>query len=366
MNWHGPDDVTVLLYVEDALSASDRRLFEAHLEECQECRLELDATRRLQGLTKTWAEVEPPAHLAEGIRSRLRPASPSRRWMLAAAALLMVLLGLQAVKPVAGPPIGPAVEPSTRLVQASPAAGEKPTAVALATQQQVWSTGKESSVVAFAGQVLTLGPHTKLQVVSRSGNHYVLRLSCGDVRVQEHGEAIALVTQHLRVDPLGTDYQVFVGPKRSKVQLYTGKVRVTSQPSGEVVDLVPGGQVEFPAQPVLARKPQPPKATASPGPKLPDPDYPVRIPTATPSPLAEPPLDPWAGTVPVWEPEPNMDRPGMQEPRPGMEFPQGRPAMGNQTRPNWRRQGGTPWSRRPVPGGQQWPAQRRPMKGQQR
>ncbi|MBT9581888.1 zf-HC2 domain-containing protein [bacterium] len=366
MNWHGPEDVTVLLYLEEAMSASDRRLFEAHLEECQECRLELDATRRLQGLTKTWAEVEPPAHLAEGIRSSLRPASPSRRWMLAAAALLMLLLGLQALKPVQGPQTASTEAPSTRLVQASPAAGEKPTAMALATQQQVWITGKESSVVAFAGQVLTLGPHTKLQVMSRSGNHYVLRLRSGDVRVQEHGEAIAVVTQHLRVDPLGTDYQVFVGSQRSKVQLYTGKVRVTSQPSGEVVDLVPGRHVEFPAPPALARKPQSPKTTASPGPKLPGTDYPVRIPTASPSPLVEPPLDPWAGNSSVWEPESNVERPGIHEPQPGMELPQGRPGMGDQTNPNWRRQGLPPWSRRPVNGGHTWPAQRRPMKGQRR
>ena len=340
MNWHSEDDVTVLLYLEDALSAAERRRFEDHMEDCRECRLELEAARRLQGLTRSWQEEEPPQPLVRQIQGKLQPRR--QPWIWAAAAILLVFLGFHALKP--GTPQAQQQTAPSQVAQGTPpVVPEEAPVVALATRQQAWSTQQDASVIAFAGQVLTLGPHTRLKVESQSGNHYLLRLKAGDVRVQEHGETIAVVTEHLRVDPLGTDYHVFHTPQRSRVELYTGSVQVTPHSSHKTTRLLAGGSLEWPAPiPAPGTRPQVPVQTpVLAPPKLPAAAYPVRVPTAVPASPTPPPIpDSTLFSDPSWRPGPQWPRGQAEkrEPREQRIRQMRRPWMQQQRHPN-RRQG---------------------------
>jgi len=109
--------------VNGRITRSDREWLERHLGECEECRREVDAQHRLRrairrdesnieyaphaSLQKLWSQIEASeqsAAPADGIDRSLAPghpaqaerpaASPPQRWMVAAASVLAVGLGL--------------------------------------------------------------------------------------------------------------------------------------------------------------------------------------------------------------------------------------------------------------------------------
>ena len=60
-------------YLEDALSPTDRRRFEEHLEICEACEMYLDQIRETIALTgRTPQPDELPAELREGLRAAFR------------------------------------------------------------------------------------------------------------------------------------------------------------------------------------------------------------------------------------------------------------------------------------------------------
>lgn len=309
MLWHEPEDLTLQRYLEGSLPQTERQAFSQHLTQCPTCQSDLQAARRLEQLTQSWKEVEPPFQLLAGLRTKLRPESWRRGWIwaVAAAALVGFVLGRGLLRPPqTAPQLGlstpPAPSPTipTRVGEQSPG---RPLQA-----EQIWTTNESPSVVAFSGQILNLGPHTRLEVVSQKSNHYHLRLSAGQVRIQEHGEVISMETPHLRVDPLGTDYQVSLGLHSSRVYLYSGQVRVTGV-SGQFSLLTsPGQSAQFPLP--RSRQSQPPALTLAPPAPIPGPAYPQRPPSPHPQPQA--PAELFAQPQPqpqVWRPLPENHRP---------------------------------------------------------
>lgn len=309
------DEDNPLLYLDGDLSG--RENYEAHLRDCPACRGQLAAARQLNELIKSWPREEVPPHLAEQIRQQLQPRSPAawRLWLAAAAAVLLCL-GLWRLRPQQPPqqPMarvapGPVAHPVV-----TPVVAESPVSRPIAIQDRVLSTTGQANVIPLAGQVLTLGPHSQVQVEPAGGGKYLLRLTAGEVRVQEHGEVIAVSTAQLRVDPLGTDYLVRLGVGRTRVEVYTGRVKITSRLTPRPVELVAGGSLELPARSQPAKtRPQPP---ASATPSLPEAAYPIH----TPSPTVAAPFEPPPGEFPVEEPQRQVEPP----PEPFQRFPQER------------------------------------------
>jgi len=90
------DDIRgrMTLYLDDELQGTERATIEAHLSECQSCRAifarELDFLNTVRGGGQLY--VAPP-ELRAKVRQSLRPRRSSRvNWMVAAAAVLLVLL----------------------------------------------------------------------------------------------------------------------------------------------------------------------------------------------------------------------------------------------------------------------------------
>lgn len=325
MHWHASEDLTLQQYLDGSLPADERQAFADHLVSCSCCQTELAAARRLEQLCEGWSEVQPPAQIAVKVRQQLQPRPVPYRWLLAVAAAILLGFGISRgfwKRPEPAPELG-FYTPPPPARPAPPQVGEQPPTLPLVAEP-VWSTGNDPSVVAFSGQILNLAPHTHLEVASHQGNHYLLRLTQGQVRIQEHGEVIAVETEHLRVDPQGTDYQVTRSARRSQVYLYSGAVRVTAR-SGEVTLLSPGQSVQFPAAPRPHVKAAPPATPAVAN--LPGPAYPQRQPL--PHPLPQEMQTPAPSWNQSFQPQP---QPQSQSWRPLPELEHRRP-------------GGHPWER---------------------
>ncbi|MFW6161478.1 MAG: anti-sigma factor family protein, partial [Planctomycetota bacterium] len=73
----------------DLLDDRERRELEAHLDQCAECRAELDAARRERALLDRWTVPAPPAGLAEATLAAARrketptmtPVEPDLKWL---------------------------------------------------------------------------------------------------------------------------------------------------------------------------------------------------------------------------------------------------------------------------------------------
>ncbi|MBS2036369.1 FecR domain-containing protein [bacterium] len=315
MHWHAPDDLTLQQYLDSSLGSEDRQAFSEHLKSCTACQAELQAARRLEQLSQSWQGVDPPAQLLVRVQQQLRPQSSGQGWLWAAAAAALIGFGLGRgllSRPEAAPQLGQST-PATYTPSVPQQISEQHPRMPLSAQQ-IWTTGDSPSVVAFSGQILNLAPRTRLEVASQEGSHYWLRLRNGQVRVQEHGQVIAIETEHLRVEPLGTDYQVSLGKQSTQVYLYSGRVRVSGR-HGELSILSPGQKAEFPAPlpgPALTQvKPEP--AAVIPGPA-----YPQRTPTPHPQPPDLPPAG-WQPGRPnqPWRPIPEIQH----RPRGGPPLP---------------------------------------------
>lgn len=265
------------------------------------CQSDLRAARRLEQLSLSWKEVDPPANLLTRVQAKFRPEAPRRAWLLAAAAAALVgfVIGRGQLRPPQNDPQLGLSTPGPAPLRSIPSGIEEQPPAQPLQAKQIWTTNADPSVVAFSGQLLNLSPHSRLEVVSQQGNHYHLRLSQGQVRIQEHGEVISLETPHLRVDPLGTDYEVRLGPQSSRVYLYSGQVRVTG-PNSQLLLTSPGQSAQFP--PPKVHPTQPPALTLAPPAPIPGPTYPQR----TPSPHSQQPAAPdWLSPQPQpqsWDP----------------------------------------------------------------
>jgi hypothetical protein len=87
-------------YLYDELSADERRIFEAHLAGCADCRTDVGALRQTRQHLASWAPPEPEFNFRI---VRETPVAPRRRWAfvpqwgLGAAASLLVLAGAAAI-----------------------------------------------------------------------------------------------------------------------------------------------------------------------------------------------------------------------------------------------------------------------------
>jgi len=106
-------------YFDDELDAERRATFEEHLRLCPECTRELETQQTLRaGLREPSFRHTAPVGLEERIRSALRPAAPAARLRprlppaLAAAAALLIGVGIGSVGTYYGAPRLAAVDPS--------------------------------------------------------------------------------------------------------------------------------------------------------------------------------------------------------------------------------------------------------------
>lgn len=154
-------------HIDNALPAEQRRAVDAHLRDCPACEEERRRLRRLVAdLAALPTSVEPPRDLWGDINARLdRPARPVERdsrfvrWqpMLAAAALLLVAVGIGvAIKMIDDDP-GSLLTPVPRAELASASAGEPKT---FADAESDLENAKQSLRARLDTQRDALSPHT--------------------------------------------------------------------------------------------------------------------------------------------------------------------------------------------------------------
>ncbi|MGH3145572.1 MAG: anti-sigma factor [Rubrobacter sp.] len=98
-------------YLLGELNVEEERELERHLEECSQCRRELDRIRRADDLLRRFAASEPPAGLKEKVLAQFRGETSGRStrwwfWTSAAALLVVAVLGVglfRAVTDVSSP-----------------------------------------------------------------------------------------------------------------------------------------------------------------------------------------------------------------------------------------------------------------------
>ncbi|MBX3170405.1 MAG: FecR domain-containing protein [Candidatus Eremiobacteraeota bacterium] len=198
--WHSPESQAASDYVEGHLK--DRRLFEEHLDECTRCRLDVEALQRMRGQKRTWAEEEP--------YQRPRTYKPLFSGLALALPILLVLLGLYLAP--RRPPVPPPAR--ARPVKVSPQ----------------WETGASTRILTIDGQTVRLGPHSRLERVGPGR----LRLTSGQVRVQEKKRRLDLETEQVEIQPTGTDFEVFHAKGLTRVHLFSGSLRVRQRSDGQV------------------------------------------------------------------------------------------------------------------------------------
>src|ERR687894_637618 len=98
-------------YLLGALSVQEERELERHLEECHDCRQDLDRVRRSHDLLRQLATHEPPIELEDQVLAQVRSEMPTRSsggwwlWISAAAVLLLfAVLGIGILREITGDP----------------------------------------------------------------------------------------------------------------------------------------------------------------------------------------------------------------------------------------------------------------------
>jgi ferric-dicitrate binding protein FerR (iron transport regulator) len=201
--WHSPDSQAATDYVEGRLK--DRRLFEEHLDECSRCRLDVEALQRMRGQMRTWAEEEP--------YHQPRTYKPLFSGLALALPILLVLCGLY-LTPRRLPVHSKARTPSRH------------------TQTQ-WQAGSQAQLLTINGQKVHLGPYSQLERISKNR----LRLTGGQVRIQEKQARLDLETDQVEIHPVGTDFEVFHSKGLSRIHLYSGSVHVRQRSDGQTFTL---------------------------------------------------------------------------------------------------------------------------------
>jgi anti-sigma-K factor RskA len=98
----------LISYLLGELSVEDELELEHHLEECPECRHELDQVRRSHDLLRHLATYEPPTELEDRMLAHVRGEMPARSsggwrlWVSAAALVVVALLGIGILRAILG------------------------------------------------------------------------------------------------------------------------------------------------------------------------------------------------------------------------------------------------------------------------
>jgi hypothetical protein len=241
------------------LADAERLVLEQHLVDCASCRELSSAMHGVVALLR-----EQPAELASGARERSIAAAfervaarkpertVSKRWALgtggalAAAAVLLALVKSWPSPstdslPVVRAPLPPHVSP-TELLD-SPAAPAAP-----APEAWIATTAAEQREFAHAHVQIARGTRVRFHRDSRT-----LELGEGSLQVDvdaRRAESFAVVTEHFRVEVLGTQFTV--SPEQVSVQ--RGRVKVLDRDSKVLLrELTSGSTFTYHADPVAAR-----------------------------------------------------------------------------------------------------------------
>jgi anti-sigma-K factor RskA len=115
-------------YLLGELSVEEELELERHLEECPECRHELDQARQTHDLLRQLATYEPPTELEDRMLAQVRGEMPARSrggwrlWVSAAALVVVVVLGIGILRAILGD--SPNAVPLTSTALAPEAGGQ--------------------------------------------------------------------------------------------------------------------------------------------------------------------------------------------------------------------------------------------------
>jgi anti-sigma-K factor RskA len=182
-------------YLLDELSVEEERELERHLEECHDCRHELDRLRRTHDLLRQLATHEPPTELEDQVLAQVRGEMPTRSsggwWLWASAAavlLLFAVLGIGILREITGDPstsvpltattVAPAAGGQVRVVQE----GEN-----VRVELEVWKMPD-----------LEMDEYYEMWYYAEDGD----RISCGSFRTGPEGRT----TVNLTAPATATDY----------------------------------------------------------------------------------------------------------------------------------------------------------------
>lgn len=88
---------------------------------------------------------------------------------------------------------------------------------------------------------MQLGPHTQLEQVKESTLHLIV----GQMRIQEKGRKLAVQTDQIDIQPIGTDFEVYHLNGLSRVHLNSGSLKVRQHSDGKIF-LLTRQQPEWP------------------------------------------------------------------------------------------------------------------------
>jgi anti-sigma factor RsiW len=202
-------------YLYDELSADERRIFEAHLAGCADCRKEVGGLRQTRQHLASWAPPEPEFNFRI---VRETPVAPRRRWAivppwgLAAAASLLVLAGAAAIANVEirrdrdGFVVrtGWAKSPATQASAANPPAGPVvPAALDAASSEQLKAT-----VIALERRLADLEQAQTNEVV-RASSAARLGISVPEIRkILAESESRQQAELAMRINQVWNDFNV--------------------------------------------------------------------------------------------------------------------------------------------------------------
>jgi anti-sigma-K factor RskA len=115
-------------YLLGELTVEEELELEHHLEECPECRHELDRARQTHDLLRKLATYEPPTELEDQVLAQVRGEMPARSrggwrlWVSAAALVVVALFGIGILRAILGD--SPNTVPLTATTAASEAGGQ--------------------------------------------------------------------------------------------------------------------------------------------------------------------------------------------------------------------------------------------------
>jgi anti-sigma-K factor RskA len=214
----------LISYLLGELTVEEELELERHLEECPECRLELDRARQSHDLLRQLATHEPPTELEGKVLAQVRGEMPTRSsggwwlWVSAAAVLLVVgVLGIGILREIIGD--SPNAVPLTATTVAPEAGG----------QVQVEQEGENFQVELEVWKMpeLEQDEYYEMWYYAEDGD----RISCGAFRTGPQGRT----TVNLTAPATARDYPEIEitrepddgNPEASGEQILEGKLRST-------------------------------------------------------------------------------------------------------------------------------------------
>jgi anti-sigma-K factor RskA len=210
-------------YLLGELSVEEERELERHLEECPECRHELDQARQSHDRLRQLATYEPPTELEERMLAQVRGEMPARSsggwrlWVPAAALVVVVVLGIGILRAILGD--SPNAVPLTSTAVASEAGG----------QVRIEKEGENFQVELEVWKMPDLeeDEYYEMWYYAEDGD----RISCGTFRTEPEGRT----TVNLTAPATARDYPEIEitrepddgNPETSGQEVLEGKLRST-------------------------------------------------------------------------------------------------------------------------------------------